>query len=261
MVPLIGKKKMPRTSHAAGKSVGQRLIAILGLFEKSMQPLTLNQISEQTGLPVATAHRLVNELVTGGLLTRGSDRRFRVGTRLWLIANHAPVSDQLRESALPTLARLYEETGENVTLAIMDRNQALYVDRIFGAKSVPTLSKVGGHLPLHTTGVGKVLLAYQPSNKIDELLSRKLEAPTKKSITDPMQLRQDLEQIKARGYSIAIEEMTLGSASIAVPVRVNNRVVAAVGLVVHIDQFNPKLLFPKLQSASRTIELALQAGK
>ncbi len=248
---------MPRNSSSELNSVVQKLIAILGAFDEEKHALNLSQIAERAQLPVSTAYRLVRELVAGGILMKGSDKNYRVGTRLWMIAQAAPVNDQLRESALPTLARLYEETGENVTLAVLDRNRALYVDRIFGAQSVPTISKAGGHLPLHTTGVGKVLLAYQPAEKIEAYLAKPLAKPTKYSKIDPESLRKELEETRARGYSITREEMSIGSSSMAMPIWVNGNVVAAVGVVVHADRLDIPRLTGILEKAAISISRGL----
>jgi len=213
-------------------------------------------------LPISTCHRIVHTLVDGGFLMRGTDRKYRVGTKLWTIAQYAPLSDQLRESALPTLARLYEETGENVTLAVIDRGQALYVDRLVGERSVPTIIRAGGHLPLHTTGVGKVLLANQPSSAIERYLSANLIRPTRHSITDPELLRNELALVRQRGYAITREEMTAGSGSIAVPIVRNGKCVAAVGVVVHLARLDTARLVATLTAASRSIadELARSPG-
>ncbi|MEY4102756.1 MAG: Acetate operon repressor, partial [Actinomycetota bacterium] len=179
------------TAGAPISSIG-RGIAVLGCFSARSRALTLSELSEKSLLPMSSTHRVVAELVTGGFLVRGSDRKYRIGTRLWSIGQLAPVSDQLRHRAMPTLARLYEETGENITLAVIDRGQALYVDRIGGERSVHTATRAGGHLPLHVTGVGKVLLAYQSGEAIQKYLSRPLQRMTPYSIVDPAKLEAEL---------------------------------------------------------------------
>jgi DNA-binding IclR family transcriptional regulator len=191
--------------------------------------------------------------VNGGFLVRGQDKRYRIGTRLWSIAQLAPVSEQLRERALPTLARLYEETGENITLAVLDRGQALYVDRLVGERSVPIMSRSGGHLPLHTTGVGKVLLAYQPKESIDKYLNRPLERPTPYSIADPVKLAQELVEVRANGYSVTRQEMTAGAGSVAVPIVRKGRAIAAVGVVAHLARLDVSRLVATLQLAATSI--------
>lgn len=250
-----------RAQTGAPTALLERAMDILGCFGPMHQALNLTELSELTKLPVSTVHRIIGTLVEGGFLIKGSDRKYRVGTRLWTIAQHAPLSDRLRESALPTLARLYEETGENVTLAVLDRGQALYVDRIVGERSVPTISRAGGHLPLHTTGVGKVLLAFQPEEMIEKYLARPLAKPTLNSVTDPDALRRELAEVRARGYSVTRQEMTAGSGSIAVPIRSQGRVVAAVGVIVHMARLNESRLVASLKNAADSITRELELAR
>ena len=250
-----------RAQTGAPTALLERAMDILGCFGPMHQALNLTELSELTKLPVSTVHRIIGTLVEGGFLIKGSDRKYRVGTMLWTIAQLAPLSDRLRESALPTLARLYEETGENVTLAVLDRGQALYVDRIVGERSVPTISRAGGHLPLHTTGVGKVLLAFQPEEMIEKYLARPLAKPTLNSVTDPDALRTELAEVRARGYSVTRQEMTAGSGSIAVPIRSQGRVVAAVGVIVHMARLNESRLVASLKNAAESITRELELAR
>lgn len=250
-----------RAQTGAPTALLERAMDILGCFGPMHQALNLTELSELTKLPVSTVHRIIGTLVEGGFLIKGSDRKYRVGTRLWTIAQHAPLSDRLRESALPTLARLYEETGENVTLAVLDRGQALYVDRIVGERSVPTISRSGAHLPLHTTGVGKVLLAFQADEVIEKYVSRPLAKPTHNSVTDPDALRRELAEVRTRGYSVTRQEMTAGSGSIAVPIRSQGRVVAAVGVIVHVARLNESRLVASLKNAAESISRDLELAR
>ncbi|MDH6424311.1 DNA-binding IclR family transcriptional regulator [Aurantimicrobium minutum] len=246
-----------RVESGAPTALLERAMEILGCFDEKHSALTLTQLAQLTKLPMSTCHRIVGTLEDGGFLSKGSDRKFRVGTKLWTIAQHAPLSERLRESALPTLARLYEETGENVTLAVLDRGQALYVDRLVGERSIPTISRAGGHLPLHTTGVGKVLLAYQSEKAIEQYLSKPLPKPTPQSITQPDALRRDLAEVRKNGYSITRQEMTRGSGSIAVPIMRNGRCVAAVGVIVHLNRLDVNRLVSTLTDAAASISAEL----
>jgi len=247
-----------RVDTGAPTALLERAMEILSCFDPKHSALTLTEISELTKLPMSTCHRIIGTLEEGGFLSKGSDRKYRVGTKLWTIAQHAPLSERLRESALPTLARLYEETGENVTLAVLDRGQALYVDRLVGARSVPTISRAGGHLPLHTTGVGKVLLAYQPQKAIEQYISRPLPKPTPQSITNSEALLADLAEVRARGYSITREEMTKGSGSIAVPIMRKGKCIAAVGVIVHLARLDINRLVATLNDAAASIAAELE---
>jgi DNA-binding IclR family transcriptional regulator len=245
------------TEGAPISSIG-RGIAVLACFTPRAHSLTLSELSQKSKLPMSSTHRVVAELTTGGFLVRGKDKRYRIGTRMWSIAQLAPVSDQLRDRSLPTLARLYEETGENITLAVLDRGQALYVDRLVGEKTIPSASRAGGHLPLHTTGVGKVLLAYLDKEKIDSYLSRPLLRPTPYSITDPEKLQTELAEVRQRGYAVARQEMTPGSGSVAVPILRRGRCIAAVGVVSHLNKLDVPHLVEILNQAALSIARELE---
>jgi DNA-binding IclR family transcriptional regulator len=248
------------TAGAPISSIG-RGIAVLGCFDERRRALSLSELSEKSLLPMSSTHRVVAELVAGGFLVRGSDRKYRIGTRVWSIGQLAPVSDQLRHRALPTLARLYEETGENITLAVLDRGQALYVDRIGGERSVQTSSRAGGHLPLHTTGVGKVLLAWQSPEAIDKYLSRPLARATPFSIVDPVKLKADLAETKTRGYALTRQESTAGNGSVAVPILRGGRCVAALGIVAHLTHLDVPRLVEVLQQAADSIRHELEVER
>jgi DNA-binding IclR family transcriptional regulator len=247
-----------RADTGAPTMVLERALGMLGCFGPETSALTLTELAERARLPLSTCHRIAGTLVGAGFLERGADRRYRVGRTLWTIAQHAPLSDRLRESALPALARLYEETGENITLAVLDQGQALYVERLMGERSIPTVSRAGGHLPLHTTGVGKVLLAHESAEVIERYLSEPLARPTHDSIVQPERLRRELLEVRKRGYSITRQEMTVGSGSIAVPIIHEGRCVAAVGVIVHLTRLDVNRLVGTLDRAAATIIAELE---
>ena len=103
-------------------------------------------------------HRLLAQLGGYGLVMRVPGHAYTIGARLWELGELSPLSLRLRETALPHMMRLYEATGENVHLAVLDAPTpetatALFVGRLTGQGSIPTLGRMGGRHPLHTTGV------------------------------------------------------------------------------------------------------------
>lgn len=207
-------------------------MAILGAFDSSRPLLSLTDISRRTGQPLSTTHRIVGELVEGQLLTRDGHGLYRIGLKMWELGEIGV--GPLREAATPWLNDLYVQVGENVQLAIRDGRDALYLAKVHGKVSIPILSRVGGRLPLHTTGVGKVLLAHSSPAEIHAYVSRPLERPTPYSLVEPGRLMRDLRLTRERGYATTGEEMSLGSCSLAVPIRhpADDRVAAALGVVV-----------------------------
>lgn len=235
-----------------GRSVTGRVFAILDSFVPGEARLTLTQIARRTGLPIATAHRLVRELVNHGALERGPGRTYGIGIRLWEIGSLAPVRSGLRELAIPFMEDLYEATHGNVQLAVLDGSDALFIDKIGGRSSVQIITRVGGRLPLHATGVGKVLLAHAPASVLDDVLARGLEAHTAATITDPDRLRACLEQVRADGYAWTRDEMTNGAVSVGAPVvGPDGTVVAAISIVVDTQNADIPRLAPLVRTAAR----------
>lgn len=176
-----------------------------------------------------TAHRIAGELVALGALSRPDTGEYAVGRRLWDIGLLAPMQTDLREVASPFLHDLYAATLATVHLGVREGTKVLYVNRLSGNRSVPVVSKVGSRLPLHATGVGKVLLAHAPASVQVEVLAS-LQRITPFTVTQPSRLKAQLDRVLFEGYATTVEEMSLGACSAAVPIRgPDETVVAALG--------------------------------
>lgn len=248
------------------ESVLERAARILRAFTEDDDHLTAASLGARTGLPRSTAHRLATELATLGLLDRRPDGGYSIGTGLWEVGELAPVSLRLRERALPHLLRLYEASAENVHLAVLSADdpaaaEALYVARVTGPHSIPTLSRMGGRHPLHTTGVGKALLARQDDDWLDVFFGRTLERETVYSVVDERQLRDDIAHARERGYATTRQEMTLGNVSVAASLPpVAGLPLAAVGVVAHLARADERRLGLLVVAAARAIAHDLTAS-
>ena len=208
-----------------------RALSLLAAFDEQHQRLSLTALARRAGLPVPTAHRLVADLVEFGALARTPSGEYVVGRRLWDIGLLAPLQAALVETASPFLHDLYGATLATVNLAVRDGHEALYLERLRGHASVPVVSTAGSRLPLHATGVGKVLLAYAPADVRAIVLSN-LSRITAYTITQPGLLRRQLARTVQEGFATTVEEMSLGACSVAVPIWRGDEVVAAIGIVV-----------------------------
>ncbi|MEO7121735.1 MAG: IclR family transcriptional regulator [Lacisediminihabitans sp.] len=243
-----------------GRSMIARTAMVLRAFDQENDSLTISELSARTGLPIGTTHRIARDLVAERLLDREGSV-YSIGTGLWEAGELAAVSLRFRETALPFLLALYEATGENVHLAILEGWEALYVARLVGPRSVPTISRMGGRLPLHTTGVGKALLAYQSEEFLTEFFARPLSTPTRYSLGTESAVRSELSEIRAAGFSRTRQEMTLGNAVLAVPIFVDDGVpFAAVSLVTHLARADERRNVPLLKAAATEMGAALRVS-
>jgi DNA-binding IclR family transcriptional regulator len=225
------------------------------VFERQRRALSLTEIAEGSGLPLSTVHRLVNELTDWGMLSRGANGRYQLGIRLWELAQNA--GRQLRETASPFIQDLFSLTGETSQLAVREGHEVLYIERLYGTKRIPRASRVGGRLPMHSTAVGKVILAFEEDWVRDAYLNRDLEQTTPHTHTHPARLAEELTEIKAQGYATTLEEARVGSCSIAVPVFHTGRIGGGLGLVLPSSQAaNMTRHLPVLRGISAKIERA-----
>jgi DNA-binding IclR family transcriptional regulator len=237
-------------------SVTSRALDLLAAFDPQHRVLTLSALARRAGMPLATAHRLVGELQKWGALSRLPSGGYVIGRRLWDLGLLAPLQSGLRQTASPFLHDLYGATLATVHLAVRDGAEVLYIDRLSGHVSVPVVNDIGSRLPMHATGVGKVLLAYAPEEVLAEALTR-LTRVTPYTITQPARLLEQLRRVRADGYATTAEEMSLGACSVAVPVRGGDEVVAALGIVVPDLRRERARLVSALQVAAQGISRTL----
>ncbi|MCK9905154.1 IclR family transcriptional regulator [Parafrankia colletiae] len=242
---------MAGNTGTPGATVTGRIMSILSGFDEHHPRLSLTEIARRADLPPATVHRLVAELVRHGALAR-ADGDYVIGRRLWDLGLLAPIQSTLRETASPFLHDIHAATRATVHLAVRDGHQVLYVERMSGLASVPVVSSVGSTLPMHATGVGKVLLAHAPEDVRHRVLSS-LTRVTPYTITQPGLLLKQLERVRHEGWATTVEEMSLGACSVAVPVRREDEVVAAIGIVAATIRRDRGRLTAVLQVAAQGI--------
>lgn len=243
-----------------GASLVDRTVEVLGAFDVDHRRLRLADVADRSGLTPSTALRILRRLVAGGLLERSADGgsvTYVVGRRLWDLGLLAPVQTGLRELAAPYLQDLQAATRATVHLAERDEDRVLYLDRLSGLASVPVVSRLGSRLPMHATGVGKVLLAHAPDDVRERVLAD-LTRVTAYTVISPRVLTAQLQRVRRDGYATTAEEMTLGGCSVAVPVRrADGEVIAALGVVVASLRRDRSRLVAALAVATAGIEREL----
>ncbi|WP_158884676.1 IclR family transcriptional regulator [Amycolatopsis anabasis] len=243
-------------------SVAGRVLDVLGAFTPDRSELSLSELSRRTGLPLSTAHRLVGELTRRGALERTDRGRYRVGLWLWEVASLAPHGMGLRETAMPFLEDLYEATHENVQLVVLDAPDVVYLERISGRGAVNVVSRPGGRLPAHATGVGLVLLAHAPAEVQESVLAAPLKRFTRNTIAAPDRLRRVLADVRRDGFAISDRQVELVALSVAAPVfGPDDTVVAALSIVVPAEGAEPMALVPAVRAAARGVSRSLGAPR
>ncbi len=247
---------MPRV--ATGESSLARAVRILESFTPDVPELTVTELARRSGLHMATASRIVGQLVDHGLLSRGPDREVRVGMRMWELASRAAPTRSLRDAAMPYLEDLHAVVGHHAQLAVLDGDDVIFLERLSARDAVINYSRGAGRLPLHISSSGVVLMAYGPQELQDRVLARPLAGRTPATITTPDRLRATLEQVRRQGYALLAGHVHPDASGIAVPVRNGlGQVVAALSVIVPTDGRAVSAV-PALLAAARGVERSLR---
>ncbi|NKQ52517.1 IclR family transcriptional regulator [Amycolatopsis sp. K13G38] len=237
---------MPRTSQP-GRTVSARLLDVLFAFEPGRSALSLADLVRRTGLPHATVRRLAGELTAAGALERRPDGRFTVGLRLWQLGTLAPLTEPLRNLAQPFLEDLYTALHQHVQLAVLEGHEAVIIERLSAPDAPELVSRVGGRLPLHCSGVGKVLLSHAGPRLIETVLSGELRRYTPNSVVSPAALREQIAGCRRTGAATVRGELTADAESVATRiVNGEGRVVAALSVVVRAKSVKPQAVLPSV---------------
>lgn len=184
------------------------------------RPVRFSDILARSALPKATLYRMLQTLLTQGMLAFDSEHgTYSMGLRLVRLAHVAWQQSSLAPIARPHLDRLSARVGETVHLAQLDDGQVLYVDKRNARDPVPMYSQAGKVGPAYCTGVGKAMLAYLPEAALEQALLRQSWHPfTLRTRATPAALCADLAEIRARGHALDDEEHEPGIICVALPI-------------------------------------------
>lgn len=248
---------MPPTSEP-GRSVSSRLLELLFCFEHGETELTLAELARKTGLPHPTARRLVLELAKAGALDQRPDGRFTIGLRLWQLGTLAPLTESLRAMAQPYMEDLYTALHQHVQLAILEGTEALIVERLSAPRALGLRSQVGGRLPLHCSGVGKILLSHGGPDLARMVLDGELRRYTPSTITQPHALRRELAECRRTGSAVVRSELTEGADSVATRImNGDGHVVASLSVVVRAGSVQAHAVLPSVVTSGLAISRML----
>ncbi len=211
----------------------ERCLDILESLAVAENGIGILDLSSRVSLHPSTVHRLLSTLLARGYVRQDSrNGRYSLGVRALALAQSFRERQDLFADAHPFLQRLMQETGETANLIVPDGDEAVYVDQVPSPRLVRMFATIGRHVPLHSTGCGKVLLAYLESSERSRIMrERGLPRSTRYTITSATELERELADIRRRGYAVDDRENDEDVRCIAGPVCDHTgKVIAAISI-------------------------------
>lgn len=200
---------------STGDSLVERAFRILKAFTRPGEALTLSDVCARTALPKATALRICRELTLQHALERRQDGRYVLGLGLHELATLAPRGHGLRSVALPYMQDLHLATGQHVLLAVREEDESVLVERLSSHDAGKVMYRVGGRMPLHSTGVGRILLAYGPQELQERILSGPLVIQPERIVIPANVLRIQLAEVRREGIATMSKQLPEPMSSVA----------------------------------------------
>ena len=197
---------------------------------ESESPVAVTELASAAGLPKSTASRLLSALERRGLVEQdGARGRLRPGPAILRVAERGMLERNLVELARPILATLSASTGETINLGVPGAGGVEHLLQSDGHHFLGTGQWVGRAVDFHTSANGKVFLAF--GRALAPAGASALTSYAPATITDRAVLRAEVERVRRDGYAVAVNELEVGLAAVAAPVRgASGEVVAALSI-------------------------------
>lgn len=256
---------IPSTSRRNASHVQsvERALMLVDLLAQENREMALTEISKMINWPKSTVHGLLTTLRDFGYIDQSpATGHYRLGARLFELGNLVARGWNIRSIAMPAMQRLNNLLGEMVQLATEDKGEVLYLEKLDSTHIMRIVSEIGARLPMHCSGLGKMLLAYKTPSEVKWILSKHgMRAMTPRTITSQSQLEKELEKIRRQGYAMDDREIMDSLRCVAAPIRDRDgRVKYAIsvsGLANSLQGDHLEKTLEELQKTARDISFAM----
>lgn len=218
-----------------------RALRILDLFDDHTTELKITEISHRMMLNKSTVHSLLKTLQQHHYIDQNPDNgKYRLGMKLLERGNAVTSHLDLRSVAKRYLVAMSVKTGHTLHLVVLDGKEGVYIDKVEGTSATIVYSRIGRRVPVHSSGVGKVLVAFKSEEELKSILQGYVyKKQTPNTLSNEQDFLKELEEVRRNGYALDREENEPGVCCIAVPVRdYTGNVIAAASLSMPSPRLN-----------------------
>ncbi|MEA2583249.1 MAG: IclR family transcriptional regulator, regulon repressor [Thermomicrobiales bacterium] len=223
---MTAKETTTETSDGVEKNspdysiaVLDRALDVLEALADAAEPLGVTELARRVGATKSAAYRILANLERRGYVSKDpTTARYSLGTRLAYLGQQSLGTFDLRQVARSVLEELYRSFHETVNLGVLEGDEVVYIDMVESHHGLRMAARVGARDTVHSTALGKAILAFLPPEAIDRRLQRPLPRRTEHTITDPGLLAAELARVRARGVAEDHGENELGARCVAAPI-------------------------------------------
>lgn len=200
-------------------AVLDRALDVLELLAATAEPIGVTEIARQVGATKSATWRILFNLDARGYVLKDADSgRYAIGPRFTELGIRQGSRASLVQAAHPHLEWLSRTFGETSNLAVIEGGQVLYIDIVESPHDLRLAARVGARDTVHSTALGKAMLAFLPEHEIAQALAGPLAARTPQTVTDPARIRAELEQVRATGIAVEFGQNEIAASCLGVPV-------------------------------------------
>jgi DNA-binding IclR family transcriptional regulator len=196
-----------------------KALKVLEYVAEKGHEVTLTEVASELKLPKTTVFRYLQTLAVASFLRHDAARdRYAVGLRFRALATVDKSLQRLRTLAQPEMAELGRVFNETINLGILNDGQIVYIDMIEANRALRMQARIGDRHPIHSTSLGKAMLAFLPPAEREALVEGSLKAITMRTVTSSAVLRRQIDDVLRKGYAVEVGENEDGSMCIGVPI-------------------------------------------
>ncbi len=198
----------------------QRTFTILDCFTQEHPELGVREVARLAGLSSSAAGRILASLKELGVLRQNPETHaYALGSRVLTWAGIYAATLDVRSVAIGPMQELHRRTRETISLYIIEGSDRVCVERLESTENVRIVARIGRRLPLYAGSAGKVLLAFLPAARRDDILDHtELRPLTERTYVDRGALVAELEKIRQQGYAVSCGEWILEASGVAAPI-------------------------------------------
>ena len=196
-----------------------KALEVLKCVGRVPEPMSLKEIALLTSLPKTTVFRYLRTFEAAGMIVHDKSRDlYRIDTRILGMINIGREMERLRKICLPHMQALAQISGETINLGVMEGSDIVYIEIVESTRASKSQARVGGRHPIHTTSIGKAMLAYMSMEDQSAALPKVLRQRTRRSIYERQLLERELEEVRSRRFAEDDMENEDGAACIGTPI-------------------------------------------